>query len=288
VSTTVVLAVLFGALLHAGWNTLVKSSGDKQLDLALVHFLGAVVALPLLWVFGLPPPEAWPFVAMSLAIHVAYYVTLNGAYQHGDLSTTYPIMRGSAPMLVALGSAAVLDERLSGLAWLGVAAITAGVLLVGLARPAEALHHRRAIAYALANAAVIAAYTFVDGRGVRVSAAGGAGAAGYVLLLFVLDGVPYPGWVWWRRSAAARRVALGYARQRWPLATLGGLASLGSYGIALWAMTRAPVAAVSALRESSVLFATLFSVVLLKERLGPQRAIGAGVIVGGVVALRLS
>jgi phosphonate utilization associated putative membrane protein len=287
-STTVVLAVLFGALLHAGWNTLVKSSGDKQLDIALVHFLGAVAALPLLWLVGLPPPEAWPFVATSLAIHVAYYVTLNGAYQHGDLSTTYPIMRGSAPMLVALGSAAVLDERLSGMAWLGVAAITSGVMLVGLARPAEALHHRRAIAYALANAAVIAAYTFVDGRGVRVSAAGGAGAVSYVVLLFVLDGVPYPGYVWWRRSAAARRVALGYARQRWPLATLGGLASLGSYGIALWAMTRAPVAAVSALRESSVLFATLFSVVLLKERLGPQRALGAGVIVGGVVALRLS
>jgi phosphonate utilization associated putative membrane protein len=287
-STTVVLAVLFGALLHAGWNTLVKSSGDKQLDLALVHFLGAVVALPLLWVFGLPPRDAWPFVGMSLAIHVAYYVTLNGAYQHGDLSTTYPIMRGSAPMLVALGSATVLGEHLSVLAWLGVAAVTVGVLLVGLARPAEALHHRRAIGFALANAVVIAAYTFVDGRGVRASAAGGAGAASYVVLLFVLDGVPYPGWVWWRRSAAARRVALDYARKRWPLATLGGLASLGSYGIALWAMTRAPVAAVSALRESSVLFATLFSVVLLKERLGPQRALGAAVIVGGVVALRLS
>lgn len=286
-STTVVLAVLFGALLHAGWNTLVKSSGDKQLDLALVHFLGAVVALPLLWAFGLPPPEAWPFVGMSLAIHVAYYVTLNGAYQHGDLSTTYPIMRGSAPMLVALGSAAVLDERLSGLAWLGVAAITAGVLLVGLARPAEALHHRRAIGYALANAAVIAAYTFVDGRGVRVSAAGGAGAVSYVVLLFVLDGVPYPGYVWWRRSAAARRVALAYARQRWPLATLGGLASLGSYGIALWAMTRAPVAAVAALRETSVIFAALIGVWLLKEGHIGRRIAGAATVAAGVIALKI-
>jgi multidrug transporter EmrE-like cation transporter len=110
-STAVVLAVLVGALLHAAWNTLVKSSGDKQLDLALVHFLGAVVSLPLLWWVGLPPREAWPFLAASLAIHVAYYITLNGAYQHGELGTTYPIMRGTAPLLVALGSSTVLANR---------------------------------------------------------------------------------------------------------------------------------------------------------------------------------
>ena len=287
-STGVVLAVLFGALLHAAWNALVKSSGDKQLDIALVHLLGGVAALPLLLWVGLPPPAAWPYIGASLLIHVAYYITLNGAYQHGELGSTYPIMRGSAPMLVALGSSAVLGESLSPAAWLGVCAITAGVMLVGLARPAEALHHGRAIGYALANAAVIATYTFVDGSGVRVAADGGASAASYVVLLFVLDGIPYPALVFLRRSAAARQAMRAYARQRWPLATLGGLASLGSYWIALWAMTRAPVAAVSALRETSVLFATAMSVLVLKERFGLQRACGAVVIVGGVVALRLS
>jgi phosphonate utilization associated putative membrane protein len=287
-STGVVLAVLLGALLHAAWNTLVKSSGDKQLDLALVHFLGAMVSLPLLWWVGLPPRECWPFLAASLCIHVAYYVTLNGAYQHGELGTTYPIMRGSAPMIVALGSSAVLGETLSTAAWLGVGAVTLGVLMVGLARPGEALHHGRAIGYALANALVIAAYTFVDGSGVRTAVAAGGSAASYVVLLFVLDGFPYPALVIARRNAAARRAIAAYARRRWPLATLGGLASLGSYWIALWAMTRAPVAAVSALRETSVLFATVLSVWVLKERFGLQRAAGAAVIVGGVVALRLS
>ena len=173
-------------------------------------------------------------------------------------------------------------------AWLGVAAITLGVLLVGLARPAEALHHRRAIGFALANALVIAAYTFVDGSGVRITVAGGHSAASYVVLLFVLDGIPYPALVFAQRSAAGRRAIAAYARQRWPLATLGGLASLGSYGIALWAMTRAPVAAVSALRETSVLFAAALSVWVLKERFGVQRASGAVVIVAGVIALRLS
>ncbi len=286
--TSVVLAVLVGALLHAGWNTLVKSSGDKELDIALVHFLGALVSLPLLWVVGMPPREAWPFIGASLTIHIAYYLTLNGAYQHGDLGVTYPIMRGSAPMLVALGSSTVLGESLSASAWAGVAGITAGVMLVGLSRPAEALHHGRAVAYALANACVIAGYTFIDGQGVRAASAAGGGAASYVVLLFVLDGVPYPALVFFRRSREQRAAMAAYARQRWLLATLGGLASLGSYGIALWAMTRAPVAAVSAMRETSVLFATALSVWVLKEPFGRQRIAGACVIVAGVVALKLS
>jgi phosphonate utilization associated putative membrane protein len=286
--TGVVLAVLVGAMLHASWNALVKSSGDKQLDIALVHFLGAVVSLPLLWWVGLPPVESWPYLAGSLTIHVAYYITLNGAYQHGELGTTYPIMRGSAPMLVALGSSTVLGESLTLAAWLGVAAVTLGVLMVGLSRPAQALHHHRAIGFALANAMVIAAYTFVDGSGVRTTVANGQTAASYVVLLFVLDGIPYPALVFARRSAEGRRAIAAYARKRWPLATLGGLASLGSYWIALWAMTRAPVAAVSALRETSVLFATALSVLVLKERFGLQRAIGAVVIVAGVIALRVS
>ena len=287
-STGVVLAVLLGALLHATWNALVKSSGDKQLDLALVHLLGGIAALPLLAWVGLPPVSAMPFIGLSLLIHIAYYVTLNGAYQHGELGSTYPIMRGSAPLLVALGSTLLLGERLSSTAWLGIGAVTVGVLMVGLARPAETLHHGRAIAYALANAVVIAGYTLVDGHGVRLSAGAGATAASYVVLLFVLDGIPYPTLVFLQRSRAARQAMLAYARRRWPLATLGGLASLGSYWIALWAMTRAPVAAVSALRETSVLFATALSVIVLKERFGLQRAGGAVVIVGGVVALRLS
>lgn len=286
--TFVVVVVLVGALLHAGWNTLIKAGGDKELDVALVHALGALVCLPLLAWTGLPPREAWPFLATSLCIHVAYYVTLTGAYEHGDLGATYPIMRGSAPMLVALGSATVLGESLSAAAWIGVCAITLGVMLVGLARPAEALHHKRAVGFALANACVIAGYTFVDGSGVRVATAAGGTAAAYVVLLFVLDGVPYPALVAWRRGTAGRAAMWGYVRHRWLLATLGGLASLGSYWIALWAMTRAPVAAVSALRETSVLFATVLSVLVLKERFGLQRVVGAAVIVGGVVALRLS
>jgi len=282
----IVLAVLCGAVLHAGWNALVKSSGDKELDTALVHFLGALVALPPLLVVGAPPTAAWPFIGASLVVHIAYYVTLAGAYKHGDLGMTYPIMRGSAPLLVALGSSLVLGESLSPLAWAGVVAVTLGVALVGLAHPGEALHHRRALSFALANAVVIMTYTFIDGSGVRTAVREGGLAMSYVLLLFVLDGAPYPALVVLKRDAAGRRAIVEYARRRWPLAALGGAASIGSYAIALWAMTRAPVASVAALRETSVLFAALLGTVLLKERFGLQRAIGTGVIVGGVMALR--
>jgi len=283
----VVGAVLGGAVLHASWNALVKSSGDKELDTALVHFLGALVALPLLAIVGPPPAVALPYIAASLVIHVGYYTTLAGAYQHGDLGLTYPIMRGFAPLLVALGSSAVLGEVPSPLAWVGILGITLGVALVGLAHPGQTLHHRKALAFAFTNALIIALYTFVDGSGVRGTVAAGHSAAAYVMLLFVLDGVPYPSLVYLRRDAAGRRAILDYARRRWPLAALGGAASIGSYTIALWAMTRAPVAMIAALRETSVLFGAVFGVWLLKERFGAQRAAGALVIVGGVVALRL-
>ncbi len=279
----VVLAVLVGALLHASWNALVKSSGDKAVDTALVHFLAAIAALPMLAVVGLPRVETWPYIGASLAIHVGYYYALVGAYRYGDLGLTYPIMRGFAPLLVALGSGVLIGEAPTPVAWLGIVAIALGVALVGLAHPGETLHHGRAVAFALANAVIIASYTVVDGLGVRLA----EDAARYVLILFVLDGLPYPLLLWWRRGAKGRVAILAYARVRWPVAILGGLASIGSYSIALWAMTRAPVASVAALRETSVLFAAVIGTVVLRERFGVQRAIGTVVIVSGVMALRL-
>jgi phosphonate utilization associated putative membrane protein len=284
----VIAAVLFGALLHAGWNALVKSSGDKSVDTALVHFLGALVALPFAVLVGLPRPESWPFIAASLFIHVGYYVALAGAYRHGELGLTYPIMRGFAPLLVALGSSAVIGEVPTPGAWLGIVGITVGVALVGLAHPGEALHHHKALAYAFANAAIIATYTFTDGLGVRAEVGQGGDALRYVMILFVLDGLPYPLLVWWRRGRQGRRGIVAYARKRWPLAALGGTASIGSYSIALWAMTKAPVASVAALRETSVLFAAVLGTWLLKEKFGLQRALGTLVVVLGVISLRLA
>ena len=278
----IVLAVLCAALLHASWNAMIKSGVDKSADTALVTIAGAAIALPFMLWAGLPEPKVWPYLLASLLIHVGYYVALAGAYRHGELGLTYPIMRGFAPLLVALGSGAFIGEAPSFAAWLGIVGIALGVALVGLAHPGEALHHRKALLFAFANAALIAVYTTVDGNGVRAN----GDAARYVLLLFVLDVLLYPPLVWLRRGPAARAELLAYARRRWPVAALGGAASIGAYGIALWAMTHAPVASVAALRETSVLFAALLGTVLLKERFGLQRALGTGVIVGGVMALR--
>lgn len=274
----IVAAVLAGGLLHAGWNALIKSSSNKSLDTALIHLLGSVIAIPIVAVLGWPPPAAWPYIGASLVIHIGYYTALSGAYRHGDLGLTYPLMRGSAPLLVALSSSLVLGETLSPLAWVGVLGISAGVLTLGLSQ--HAFDAPKAVWFALANAVIIALYTVADGLGVRAS----GNAAQYVATLFLLDGWPFALIVFLRQRSA---VVLPYVRQRWPLALGGAAASMGSYGVALWAMTRAPVATVAALRETSVLFAALIGVWFLKEVFTTRRFIGTCTILAGVMALRL-
>ena len=284
----IIAAVLFGALLHASWNALNKSGSDKALDMALVHVLGCGVGAAMVFAVGLPQPRALPWLDASIVVHIGYYVALVGAYRHGDLGLTYPIMRGSGPLLVALilgaSGSTIIDETITFATWVGVAGISGGVLLVGLSGSAPGGNHRRALQFALLNACIIATYTIIDGIGVRAS----GNALQYVALLFLIDGLPYFLLVMHRRGAAARPAAWAHMRKRWPVALMGTMASLGSYGIALWAMTRAPVAAVAALRETSVLFAVLIGSLLLKETFGVRRAAGAACIVAGVMALRLA
>jgi drug/metabolite transporter (DMT)-like permease len=186
-------------------------------------------------------------------------------------------MRGTAPLLVAIGSFVFLGEAVRPLGWLGIVMVCAGVLMLGMS--AGLLKHRKAVQFALSNAVLIAIYTVVDAQGARLSGHVGQ----YVALLFVLDGWPFAALVYLQRKGQVWQ----YARARWPLATFGALASLGSYSIALWAMTVAPVALVAALRETSVLFAVILGAWLLRERWTRWRVIGASTIVCGVVALRL-
>jgi phosphonate utilization associated putative membrane protein len=273
----VVLAVLFGALLHASWNAQVKSSTDKGLDTALINLFASFLAIPLVWWFGWPPPQAWPFIGASIVIHIGYYVALSGAYRHGDLGLTYPLMRGSAPLLVALSASVTLGETLSPLSWLGVLGVCLGVLTLGLGK--HAFDAPKAVQFALVNAVIIASYTVVDALGVRATGS----AMQYVATLFLFDGWPFSLIVFARRNWAVGP----YIRKRWPIALGGASASIGSYAVALWAMTQAPVATVAALRETSVLFAALIGMWFLKEAFTPRRIVGTCVIVAGVMALRL-
>jgi drug/metabolite transporter (DMT)-like permease len=186
-------------------------------------------------------------------------------------------MRGSAPLLVALVGRAALGERLSPAAWLGTGAACLGILCMAADSRRE---HRRGLAFALLNAMVIAAYTLVDGMGVRRSGA----PAAYTLWIFLLTGVPLAAWACaWKREAFARCAA-----RNWPRGLAGGAGSVASYGLALWAMTRAPMAVVAALRETSILFGIAISVLWLKERPGPVRLAAAGIIALGAAVLRLA
>jgi len=274
----IALAVLFAALLHASWNALVKSGADKAMDTATMNLIGGLIALPVIAWAGWPVAAAWPWLIGSAAVHVVYYALLTAAYRHGELALTYPLMRGVAPLLVAVTSVAAFGEPLSPPAWAGVVAVSGGVLVLGLSR--HGLESGRAVTLALANALVIAVYTVIDGQGVRASGQ----AASYVATVFVLNALPFGALVLARRGW---RPLARHVRSRAPVAALGAVASIGSYGIALWAMTRAPVASVAALRETSVLFAALIGAWQLHERFTPRRALGTAAIVAGIAALRL-
>lgn len=276
-SPLVTALVLGAALLHASWNAIIKSSRDAMLDTALVAAGASILSLPLIATVPMPASASWPFLAASIAIHVGYFATLARAYRVGDLGHAYPLMRGTAPLLVALFGVALLNERPSAVMWLGIVLISAGILSIGLLQKGHA--QRDATAWALTNAVIIASYTLVDGAGVRLSAT----AAGYVAWMFLLQGLIFIALVVVLRSNAA----LHYARLNWRRGLVGGLFLIGSYGIVLWAMTRAPVAAVAALRETSVIFAAGLGSIFLKEPFGRQRLIGACAVALGVIALRL-
>jgi len=279
ISPAIMLAVLGAAVLHAAWNAMFKSSPDKALEnvaLALGRGLLALACVP--WL-PLPAPASWPWIAASVVVHVAYFWALAGAYRWGDLSFAYPIMRGGAPVLVALASAAAFGEVLSGAQSVAVALICAGILAFAGVPRGEAPGARRALLFAGGNAAVIATYTLIDAHGVRVSGA----AVSYALWFFVLNSVVQIG----LGVAGRGRELPGYLRRHWLRSAVGGAFTLGSYGIALWAMSRAPVALVAAVRETSVIFAAAFGALFLGERLTLRRAGATAAVLAGLVALRL-
>lgn len=273
-------AVLLAALLHATWNLIVKASPNTGFDLVMVAGGAAVAGAVVLGFLGLPAQASWPWAAASGAIHVGYYALVWTAYRVGDLSHVYPIMRGTPPLLLALASGPVLGEALTAAGWVGVLFICGGIL--GIAASAGGFGRASATAtgVALANAVVIAVYSVADGTGARLS----GNAPAYTMTVFLLSAVPVVAPVLLRHPAAFA----AHVRARWPLGLAGGACTLGSYTIVLWAMTLAPVALVSALRETSIVFATALSALVLKERFPWSRHVAAAMITLGAVALRLA
>jgi drug/metabolite transporter (DMT)-like permease len=273
-------AVLAAAAMHAGWNAVLKVRLEPFLAMTLITGCAGVVAIPLLVAFGWPKAAAWPWLIGSIVLHLAYYIALTEAYRRADMSQVYPIARGGAPLLTAGASLIVLQEPVSGQGTLGVILLALGVALLSLrgARKHEP-PDRAGVGFALATAVIICGYTLVDGLGAR--AAGDAHA--YSAALFVLDGAPIVLFALWRLGPAGLKPMAPFAGP----GLAGGAMSLASYWIAIWAMTVAPIALVAALRETSVLFAAVIAVVILKEPFGPVRAASAALMVAGMLLIRL-
>jgi drug/metabolite transporter (DMT)-like permease len=269
--------VMLAALLHASWNAIVKSAPDKFLTTIMVTTAAAGLSAALIPFLTEPTPSSFPYAVASSLLQIIYFLLVARTYQIADMSQAYPLMRGAAPLIVAIVSAFQMDDALSLVAWIGVMAICLGIFIIALG---STLKDRKGIRLALLNALVIAGYTLIDGLGVRKSGA----PAAYTLWVFLLTGVPLALW-----AITARRSTFGpYLGRHWRLGIAGGIGTTASYGLALWAMTVAPIAVVAALRETSILFATLIAGFVLGESIGSRRIISACIIAGGAVILRLA
>lgn len=274
----VTAAVLLAALLHAGWNALIKIRGDRLLVMALMTLCGSLVSLPLVPIVGIPDPASWHLLALTIVLHTCYHVFLPIAYDHGDLGQVYPIARGSAPLLVTIGAVVLAGERLEPLALLGVVCLGAGVMALAFDRRTGVARKPKAVLYALLTAIAIASYTLVDGLGARQAGS----PLAFAIWLTIGDGILTFGLVLLIRRGAVWAVA----RENLPAGFLGGLMQAMAYWIIVWALAQAPMALVSALRETSVLFAAVISAFVLKEGFGVWRFVSAAMVTLGLVLTR--
>lgn len=279
-TTFLFLSVLAAALLHAGWNALVKFGPDRFLGVALVAIFSGLISTIGLFFVELPALGALPWLALSMLFHTGYCLFLSRAYASGDLGQVYPIARGSAPLLAALLSWLILKEVPPLLGMVGAVLLVSGVLLMAVSgRKTASAMSRTTLVYALITAMFTASYTLSDGAGSRAS----LNPISYTLWLFSINGWIMGLILYWKyKSSSWQRI-----KAHWQPGMIGGTMSLISYGIAIWAMSHAPIALVAALRETSVLFAMVISVYFLKEPLSRMRAISGLVIVTGVIITRL-
>ena len=274
-------AVLFAAACHAGWNATIKRGLDPLATTVLISLGAAVVSVAALSLVGWPAIAALPWCGASIVIHLFYFGALIESYRTGDMGQVYPIARGAAPLMTAVATAAFVDEQLGLSAWSGIVLLAAGVTLLSLRGGRDlARLDRKAVGFALFTALTICAYSVVDGVGARLAGS----ATAYSVTLFAGIGPVMMAYALVRRG----REVLPAMASHWRLGLAGGTLQLGSYGIAIWAMTVAPIAIVAALRETSVLFGAAIAVVLLKEPLRPSRIGAASLIVAGLVLIRLS
>lgn len=277
-SGQVILLVLGAALLHASWNIIVKGGDNKLFESAMNALGGGLGALCILPFLPVPDKSAWGLLALSCCCHLTYYICIAEAYKVTDLSLGYTIMRGSAPMLTAL-VLCVMGVPLSLTGWGGVLLLCSGILTLALEQKFSHKASLKGILYSLRTSFVIMGYTLADGYGARASGNG----VSYTCWIFFLNIFPLHTYVLSRYGTEYLR----YLRKRAAVGISGGLAGLGSYGIAIWAMTVAPIALVAALRETSVIFGMIMAVLFLGEKLSVVRVLAILLVMGGAMILRM-
>ena len=275
-----VYLVLLAAVSHAVWNAIVKISGDRFLTATAVLGSGTVAGVFFVPLVPMPSPEMWPYLIASVAIHAVYHLVLINAYRFGDLTQVYPLARGSAPLLVAVLAALTAGEIPGAVAMAGIALVSLGIISLSFERRADAEHHGKSVVLALATGFLISVYTVVDGLGIRLSNS----LWSYIVWLMVLEGVPFLAWTALRR----RHTVAPFLRREWKRALAGGVLSKLAYGCVLYALASGAMAHVSALRETSVLFAAVIGTVMLKERFGARRIIAAAVIAAGIITMQMA
>ena len=275
----VTAAVLGSAVLHATWNALVKNVEDHLVGFSALNVGAGAVCLLVVPFVDAPERRAWPYLALSVAVHVGYQAMLLQAYKVGDLSQVYPIARGTAPLLVALLAVPLADEQLGALALAGVVAIGGGLISLAHVRDGLGSERTPALAFAFATGLLITAYSMIDGLGVRRAGS----PLGYAAWLVLLESSAIPAYALLRERPRMRR----YWRATWRLAVLGGVLSVTAYAIVLWAQTRGALAAVTALRETGVIVAAVIGTVVFHEHFGRRRVVAAVLVAAGVVLLNL-
>ena len=276
----VFMAVLAAAAMHAIWNALVKVHLDRFMSITLMTLGMGVAALVCLPFVEVPKAEVWPYIIASVIFHMGYRTFLIGAYQAGDFAQTYPLARGTAPLLSALGAIFLVAETPAPVAIVGIVLLCAGTLVMSFRGGAhlEKLN-LRAVGYALGTSIFIASYTLSDGSGARMAAT----ASSYAAWLFVCDAA----WALVLCVIFRGPGSLPVLARDWKTGLFTGVLSGAAYWIAMWAMTKAPIASVAALRETSILFAMMISVFALGEKMTGWRGAAALSIVAGDIALRM-
>ena len=279
-STSLIALVLLAAVLHATWNALVKTSGDKLIVLMCIMMVAGLLSALFLPFVGVPAKASWPYLLLSIAIHSAYYFSLVSAYNHGDLSHVYPLARGSAPMIVLLGGILFANEIPTTNQWLGVLIVSAGIISLAFERGFAFDHsHSQALVYALLTGFSIAAYTLTDGIGVRLS----GDALAYIFWLFALEFFPLFFYTLYKRPGQV----MPFLKLNWRFCLAGGVASAAAYGIVIYALGHGFMAGISALRETSVVMATFIGIFIFKEKNATRRIVAGIVVTLGVVLMNL-